>query len=298
MRRPRQHRAADDDDVVVVLVLRAPRRSARRRARGTTGRGCRSCGSACRRRGATGRSRGRLPRCWSSRAAIRSPRRSRISSSSPFSTIGLRPSLRLATLSGLTSTPTTVWPSAANDAADTLPTYPRPNTETFIVLSLVLLVCIVSRPVGPHPHSHSPGDSASLAAAGAVDSPAARPRQRILEVLRDRPTSRSVPRRAAAPRSRCAGAPRRRESSATTACAKARGSSAMTMSLSVSHRQAFGADGRRDDGLAHRHRLEDLEPRAAADAQRHDVDRARGDVRPDVVHAAGDLDARRRPRAA
>ena len=31
-----------------------------------------------------------------------------MSSSSPFSTIGLRPSLRLATLSGLTSTPTTV----------------------------------------------------------------------------------------------------------------------------------------------------------------------------------------------
>src|SRR4029079_7978175 len=62
---------------------------------------------------------------------------SRISSSSPFSTIGLRPSLRLATLAGATSTPTTLCPSAANDAAETLPTYPRPNTETFITASVI-----------------------------------------------------------------------------------------------------------------------------------------------------------------
>ena len=133
VRRPRQHGAADDDDVVAVLVLRAPRQSARRRAPGRSGRGCRSGGSACRRRSARGRSRRRPPSVLVVARSRPLAALSRISSSSPFSTIGLRPSLRLATLSGLTSTPTTVWPSAANDAADTLPTYPRPNTETFIV---------------------------------------------------------------------------------------------------------------------------------------------------------------------
>jgi hypothetical protein len=40
--------------------------------------------------------------------------------------------------------------------------------------------------------------------------------------------------------------------------------------------EAFGADGRRDDRLGHRQRLENLQPRAAAGAQRHDVDRAFG----------------------
>jgi hypothetical protein len=52
------------------------------------------------------------------------PRRteSSINSRSPFSTMGLRPSFTLAALSGFTSTPTTVCPSAANDAAETLPT--------------------------------------------------------------------------------------------------------------------------------------------------------------------------------
>jgi hypothetical protein len=43
--------------------------------------------------------------------------------------------------------------------------------------------------------------------------------------------------------------------------------------LAVGHRQPFGADRGRDDGLAHGHRLEDLQARAAADPQRHDVDR-------------------------
>ena len=37
-------------------------------------------------------------------------------------------------------------------------------------------------------------------------------------------------------------------------------------------REPFGADGRRDDRLAHRERLENLDARAAAGAQRHDVD--------------------------
>src|SRR5688572_7801854 len=55
------------------------------------------------------------------------------SSPRPGSTIGLRPSLMARTFSSLTSTPTTSWPSAANKAAATVPRYPRPKTETFIV---------------------------------------------------------------------------------------------------------------------------------------------------------------------
>src|SRR5688572_18321361 len=46
--------------------------------------------------------------------------------------MGLRPSLIAATLSALTSMPTTSCPSAANAAAETLPTYPRPKTDTLI----------------------------------------------------------------------------------------------------------------------------------------------------------------------
>ena len=45
-----------------------------------------------------------------------------ISSGSPGSTMGLRPALSEATLSGLTSTPTTVCPSSASAAPVTLPT--------------------------------------------------------------------------------------------------------------------------------------------------------------------------------
>src|SRR5262249_35614823 len=62
-------------------------------------------------------------------------RRSR--SSRPGSTIGLRAAFTVATLAAVTSPPTTSWPSAAADAADTLPTYPRPKTDTLIVLSLL-----------------------------------------------------------------------------------------------------------------------------------------------------------------
>ncbi len=45
-----------------------------------------------------------------------------ISSGSPGSTIGLRPAFSDATLSALTSTPTTVCPSSASAAPVTLPT--------------------------------------------------------------------------------------------------------------------------------------------------------------------------------
>src|SRR4051812_22304588 len=58
----------------------------------------------------------------------------------PGSTIGLRPLLTAATFSSLTSTPTTSWPSAAKFAAETHPTYPSPNTETFM-WPLPLLSC-------------------------------------------------------------------------------------------------------------------------------------------------------------
>src|SRR5258705_1986971 len=68
------------------------------------------------------------------------------SSPSPGSTIGLLPALTDPTFSALTSTPTTSWPSVASEAAETLPTYPSPNTETFIFY--------LAR--GPHPPRLSP----------------------------------------------------------------------------------------------------------------------------------------------
>ncbi len=56
-----------------------------------------------------------------------------------------------------------------------------------------------------------------------------------------------------------------------------------------------------DECLAHRHGFEHLQPRAAADAQRHDVDLGAGDVRSHVGYAAGHrhvlaLCQRRQPR--
>ena len=56
VRRAGQHGAADDDDVIAVLVSERLADLLADALRGTTGRGCRSCGSACRRRAATGRS--------------------------------------------------------------------------------------------------------------------------------------------------------------------------------------------------------------------------------------------------
>src|SRR5262245_49055668 len=58
----------------------------------------------------------------------------------PGSTIGLRPSLIARTLSASTSTPTTSCPSLANDAAETLPTYPRPKIDSLMRLSIHLVI--------------------------------------------------------------------------------------------------------------------------------------------------------------
>ena len=68
--------------------------------------------------------------------------------------------------------------------------------------------------------------------------------------------------------------------------------------LAAPHRQTFRAHGRGHDGLSHRHRLEDLEPRAAADSERDDVHRCVLHVRPNVFDAAGDSYCRilRQPR--
>ena len=54
----------------------------------------------------------------------------------------------------------------------------------------------------------------------------------------------------------------------------------------------LGAQRGRDDGLAHRHGLDDLEAGAAAQPQRHHHGRGRRKVRPQVRHEAGQLDPR------
>ena len=51
------------------------------------------------------------------------------------SMIGLRPALTIETFVSSTSTPVTSWPSSARQEAVTQPTYPSPNTVTFMRLS-------------------------------------------------------------------------------------------------------------------------------------------------------------------
>src|SRR4051794_3330391 len=58
---------------------------------------------------------------------------SAITASRPGSTNGDLPSFTMATLSALTSTPITSWPSRARQAAITAPTWPKPKTLTLIV---------------------------------------------------------------------------------------------------------------------------------------------------------------------
>ena len=59
-------------------------------------------------------------------------------------------------------------------------------------------------------------------------------------------------------------------------------------------REPFGADSGRDHRLAHGEGLEDLDPRAAAGAKRHDVHRGRADRGADIVDGSRDLDTRPR----
>jgi hypothetical protein len=59
-------------------------------------------------------------------------------------------------------------------------------------------------------------------------------------------------------------------------------------------REAFRADTGRHDGLRHRKRFENLDPRAAAGAERYHVDRPFADRRPHIVERPGDGDSRAR----
>ena len=59
-------------------------------------------------------------------------------------------------------------------------------------------------------------------------------------------------------------------------------------------RQPFGADGGRDHRFAHGERLENLDPRAAAGAKRHDIHGCLPDRGAHVINGAGDVDARPR----
>lgn len=56
-------------------------------------------------------------------------------------------------------------------------------------------------------------------------------------------------------------------------------------------RQSFRADGRRDDGLRHGQRFEDLQPCAASRPQRNDIQRCLIDMRADIVHGSSDGNA-------
>src|SRR2546422_82052 len=54
--------------------------------------------------------------------------------------------------------------------------------------------------------------------------------------------------------------------------------------------KAFCAHGCRDHRLPHCERLENLEPRSAADPQRHNINGCFGDIRSDVLNRSGDPD--------
>jgi hypothetical protein len=58
--------------------------------------------------------------------------------------------------------------------------------------------------------------------------------------------------------------------------------------------EPFGADTGRHDGLAHRERLENLDARAAARAERHHIDGPFSNRRSNVVERSGDDDSRPR----
>ena len=63
------------------------------------------------------------------------------------SMIGVRPESIISTLARLTSTPMTLWPMEAKQAADTEPTYPNPKTLTDKP-NVILLVIVYSTGYG------------------------------------------------------------------------------------------------------------------------------------------------------
>src|SRR5262249_16782181 len=201
------------------------------------------------------------PMAWSLDVVARRrplPTTSRSSSASPGSTIGEVAALIIATFSAFTSTPATVWPAFARQAAVTHPTYPRPNTLTRIAEHLSTLVFEF------------------------VDD--LRPRVPRLDQAPTRRADRAAP---------CAIAQERRDRRGE--CRRIVGLEEMAARR---EREPLGTDRRRDDRLGHRERLEDLEPGAAADPERHHVHGRLGHVRPDVVDQTGDLNAGRGRRAA
>src|SRR5687767_3887853 len=61
--------------------------------------------------------------------------------------IGLLPLLMISTLVGFTSTPITSLPASARHAADTQPTYPKPNTLNFTITFLPFRQSAVTVPL-------------------------------------------------------------------------------------------------------------------------------------------------------
>src|SRR5262245_18509989 len=176
------------------------------------------------------------------------------SSGRPGSMIGEAAWLIMETFSALTSTPTTVCPAFARQAAVTHPTYPRPNTLTRIPQHLPTLVFEF------------------------VDD--LRPRVPLLDESPARRAERAALRGIAQERGHRLG--------------EGGGIVGAQEMPARRQWKALGAHRGRDDGLGHRERLEDLEPASAADPERHYVHRRLGHVRPDVVDETGHPHARRR----
>ena len=215
-------------------------------------RGCRSGGSACRRRRAR-------RRCRATASAVLVVARSR-----PAATLArdqlVEPGLDDRALPGveqsrpssaLTSTPTTSWPSAANDAAETDRRIPAKYRDIHERVTRVIEVTgtgervVRRRAVACRRAPVRDGQPPPTSRSGSVTSARA---------------SRSIACRAVG-----------RAAASTTARANAAGSSASSRCRPCSAGRPSAPIAGRDDGPARRHRLENLEPRAAADAQRHDV---------------------------
>src|SRR5713226_6945949 len=170
------------------------------------------------------------------------------SSSSPGSMTGEVPALTAATFSATESTPSTSWPALARQAALTEPTYPRPKTLIRMTHRLCKLRLETAGDLRP--------------GILFLDQPAARFAER--PPLFGMPQERDDRPREGGRFVRQQHVPARSEG------------------------EALGPDGGGDHRLSHRQRLEDLEPRAAADAERHHVHLGLGDAGAHVFHRPGD----------